>query len=127
MVALAVFSHWILDFIVHRPDLSLYDDSFKVGLGLWDYKYVAFAVEMSILFIGIMLYLRRNADISRGRRYGVMAFGGFMVVIQSIGTFVGRPLSSDRTIAMTNLILYLLFAGVAFLLERPGKFPTKPI
>src|SRR6476620_1269381 len=28
----AVFSHWILDFVVHRPDLPLYDDSAKVGL-----------------------------------------------------------------------------------------------
>src|SRR4030095_1843195 len=36
LVGLAVFSHWILDLIVHRPDLSLYDDTFKVGLGLWN-------------------------------------------------------------------------------------------
>jgi hypothetical protein len=37
LVGLAVFSHWILDFIVHRPDLPLYDNSAKVGLGLWNY------------------------------------------------------------------------------------------
>jgi membrane-bound metal-dependent hydrolase YbcI (DUF457 family) len=34
IVALAVFSHWILDLIVHRPDLAIYDDSLKVGFGL---------------------------------------------------------------------------------------------
>jgi hypothetical protein len=32
----AVFSHWVLDFIVHRQDLPLYDNSAKVGLGLWN-------------------------------------------------------------------------------------------
>src|SRR5215510_13090611 len=36
LVGLAVFSHWILDFIVHAPDMPLYDNSVKVGLGLWN-------------------------------------------------------------------------------------------
>src|SRR5262245_10516174 len=44
LVGFAVFSHWLLDLIVHRPDLPLYDDSYKVGLGLWDYAAVAFGV-----------------------------------------------------------------------------------
>jgi hypothetical protein len=33
LVAAAVFSHWVLDLIVHRPDLPIYDDKYKVGLG----------------------------------------------------------------------------------------------
>jgi len=33
LVATAVFSHWLLDLVVHRPDLPLYDDAVKVGLG----------------------------------------------------------------------------------------------
>src|SRR5678816_609145 len=40
-IGVAVFSHWILDFIVHRPDLPLYDDTLKVGLGVWNYPVVA--------------------------------------------------------------------------------------
>jgi hypothetical protein len=32
----AVFSHWILDLIVHRPDLALYDNTYKMGFGLWN-------------------------------------------------------------------------------------------
>src|ERR1700712_4058456 len=35
VVAGAVFSHWLLDLVVHVPDLPLLGDSFKVGLGLW--------------------------------------------------------------------------------------------
>jgi hypothetical protein len=34
IVAAAVFSHWILDLIVHAPDLWIYD-GVKVGFGLW--------------------------------------------------------------------------------------------
>src|SRR5215510_11736839 len=36
IVAAAVFSHWILDLVVHVPDLPLYDDTVKVGFGLWN-------------------------------------------------------------------------------------------
>ena len=48
----AVFSHWVLDFIVHRPDLPLYDNSGKVGLGLWNAPLVAFGLEVALLFGG---------------------------------------------------------------------------
>src|SRR5881227_3855990 len=37
ILAAAVFSHWILDLIVHRPDLALYDSVGKMGFGLWNY------------------------------------------------------------------------------------------
>jgi hypothetical protein len=118
IVALAVFSHWILDFIVHRPDLPLFDDTFKVGLGLWNLKYLAFVLEVAILVGGVSLYLKRNLGVSRARNYLVVIFVFVMILIQAMGTFVGRPIASDRTVATTNLTLYLLFAGVAFLLER---------
>src|SRR5918996_2353885 len=32
-IGAAVFSHWVLDWVVHRPDLPLYDNVMKVGLG----------------------------------------------------------------------------------------------
>jgi hypothetical protein len=37
VIAAAVFSHWVLDFIVHRPDLPIYDDVAKVGLAIQAY------------------------------------------------------------------------------------------
>jgi hypothetical protein len=43
IVGAAVFSHWVLDLVVHRPDLPMYDDTLKVGLGLWNYPIPAFA------------------------------------------------------------------------------------
>ncbi len=39
-IGVAVFSHWVLDFLVHRPDMPLYDDTMKVGLGLWNYPVI---------------------------------------------------------------------------------------
>lgn len=58
LVGVAVASHWFLDLLVHRPDLPLYDDAFKVGLGLWTYPIPAFLLEVLFLFGGMALYLR---------------------------------------------------------------------
>ncbi len=117
LVGFAVFSHWILDLIVHRPDLAIYDDALKVGFGLWNYKALEFGLEIGILVLGIIIYLKRNI-LSVARKIGVIFFGVVLVLIQTQSTFGGRPLSSDRVVAITALIFYTLFAGVAFLLER---------
>src|SRR6266498_3662872 len=36
VVALLVVSHWLLDFVTHRPDMPLYPGGRLVGLGLWN-------------------------------------------------------------------------------------------
>src|SRR6266568_4181414 len=48
LVALAVFSHWILDFIAHPRDLAIYDNKWKVGLGLWNYRGLEFGLEIAL-------------------------------------------------------------------------------
>jgi len=79
----AVFSHWILDLIVHRPDLALYDDAYKVGFGLWNYPAIAFVLEIALLFGGIALYLRVTEPIDAIGRYGMTVLGLFAVVLQA--------------------------------------------
>ena len=75
IVGAAVFSHSILDLIVHRPDLPLYDDSYKVGLGLWNYPGPALRLEIALLFGGIFLYLRATTPKDTIGRYGMVVFG----------------------------------------------------
>jgi hypothetical protein len=54
------------------------------------------------------------------------AFGAVLILIQAGNTFVRRPPSSDRAFAITALVFYTFFAGVAFLLEkRRGKEGVK--
>src|SRR5256884_6087022 len=78
IVGLAVFSHWVLDFLVHRPDLPLYDNTAKVGLGLWNLPAVAFGLEALLLFGAMWLYLRQTA-----RRTAMLVVGVVMLGIQA--------------------------------------------
>jgi hypothetical protein len=118
IVAFAVFSHWILDLIVHRPDLAIYDDTLKVGFGLWNYRGLEFGLEIAILVVGIVLYLKRNTVNSVAGKVGIVAFGVVLILIQAGNTFGRRPPSSDRAFAITALIFYTVFAAIAFLLEK---------
>ena len=57
------------------------------------------------------------------RKSGVIIFGVVLILIQAGNTFVGRPPSSNRAFAITALIFYTLFAGIAFLLEKRQSEP----
>jgi len=114
VVAAAVFSHWVLDFLVHRPDLPLYDNTAKVGLGLWNLPGLAFGLEIVLLFGGMWLYFQTGAT----RRLPAAAFGLIMVAIQAY-VFFGPPPVSDKAAAATALAAYVLFAAIIRFLERP--------
>ena len=117
LVALAVLSHWVLDLMVHRPDLPLYDNAAKVGLGLWNFPAPALLLEVAVLFGGMFLYLRSTTATTRLGRYGMPVLGVVMLAVQAF-VFFGPPPSSDRAAAVTAIGSYLLFAAVAGWLER---------
>jgi len=112
IVGVAVFSHRVLDCLVHRPDLPLYDNSAKVGLGLWNLPVVALGLEALLLFGAMWIYLRHTA-----RRTAMLVFGVVMLAIQAY-VFFGPPPSSDKAAAGTAFASYVIFALVIRALER---------
>jgi hypothetical protein len=120
IVGVAVFSHWILDFIAHPRDLPIYDNKLKVGLGMWNYRDPEFALEIALLAGGIILYLARNV-MPAIRRKAVIAFGIALVVVQIGDTYVPRTPLTDKATAMGVWIFYTLFVVAALLLEKIGS------
>lgn len=118
ILAAAVFSHWILDLIVHRPDLALYDSVGKMGFGLWNYRGAAFALEMAVLFGGAaMLY---QTAVHKIRLAGFVVF---LAALQIFGTFFFPPPPSDHAAAMTALVFYIALALIAWWVE--GVAPSR--
>jgi len=117
---LAVFSHWVLDLIAHPRDLAIYDNTWKVGFGLWNYRDPEFALEIGLLGVGIMLYLTRNA-MPAIRKTAMIAFGVALVVIQVGDTYVPRNPLTDKETVIGVWIFYTLFVVVAFFLGKIGS------
>ena len=122
VVGVAVFSHWILDLIVHPHDLPVYDNTAKVGFGLWNYRDPEFALEIALLALGIALYLARNVipAISKG---AVIVFGIALAVIQIGDTYVPRAPLSDKATALGVWIFYTLFVLIALAVKKIGRRP----
>jgi membrane-bound metal-dependent hydrolase YbcI (DUF457 family) len=119
-IGAAVFSHWVLDVLVHRPDLPIYDDTMKIGLGLWNFPTIALALEVAILFGGMVMYLRVTKPINAAGRFGLPVFGVVMVAIQSY-VFFGPAPTSPAAAATTALVSYVVFAAVAEWLARQRR------
>src|SRR5689334_14274996 len=82
-VALLVVSHWMLDAIVHVPDLPLTPrGSTRVGLGLWNSAPATLAVEAPLFALGVWLYARSTW--SRLDRVGRWALGGLVAFLAVI-------------------------------------------
>ncbi|BFM12229.1 hypothetical protein R50072_23820 [Simiduia litorea] len=115
LLAAVVGSHWFLDFIVHRPDLLLYDD-IKVGLALWDTPLLAMTVEFA-LFTGAAIWLLRT--LNRAEAKFLNAFTTLfiaMAVFLVANYFV--PMPTDKAMVLISaLAIYAILPALAYWLE----------
>ena len=119
VVALAVFSHWVLDLIVHVPDLPLWSDtSLKLGFGLWHNAVATYALEAALLLGALWLYLRSTAAATAAGKYGMSVFVVVLLLFNIVNVF--GPLQGDNKVALavSALAAYFLFAAIAFWLDK---------
>jgi len=62
VIAGVVFSHWILDLVVHRPDLPILPGNLGnlplLGFGLWQYPAISATLELILVIGGTWFYYR---------------------------------------------------------------------
>jgi hypothetical protein len=112
-----VMSHWVLDFVTHRPDLPLYPGSSTfVGLGLWNSRAGTILVEVAMYVLGTFLYTK----VTRPRNaVGVYAFWSFigLLLVMYFADLFGPPPPSVKAIALAGLGLWL-FVAWAYWIDR---------
>ncbi|HUJ75700.1 MAG TPA: hypothetical protein VL359_12605, partial [bacterium] len=95
VLGLAVLSHWVLDLIVHRPDLPLgVTGSTRLGLGLWNSVPGTILVEGAIFVAGVALYLWATRAKDRRGRWGLWTLLAFLVITYA-SQFAGTPPPSN--------------------------------
>ncbi len=90
IIAALVVSHWVLDWITHRPDMPLYPGSAKVGLGLWNSVPGTVAVELTMFIAGVWVYVRATRARDRIGSRAFAAFVGFLIAAYA-GNFGPPP------------------------------------
>jgi hypothetical protein len=107
IVGLVVLSHWVLDFVVHRPDLPLYLDRVKVGLGLWNFVAGTIVLELAMFAAGLLLYLRATRAKDAIGRYALWALILFLLALYASVILTPAP-PSVQTIAIMGLFAWLV-------------------
>ena len=102
ILAALVVSHWVLDWITHRPDMPLYPGGPKVGLGLWNSVPATLAIEGLMYAVGLTIYLRATRARDRIGRWGFFSLAATLVVIYLASAF-GPPPPTVQALWITAL------------------------
>jgi membrane-bound metal-dependent hydrolase YbcI (DUF457 family) len=115
VLGLAVISHWLLDLIVHYPDLPIYPPlpnigaSPLLGFAFWSSPMFEMALELSIFALGVWLYLRSTRAIDPAGTWALWSLVVFLVAIHLGNTF-GAPPPSVTVLAWVGQAQWLLVA-----------------
>ncbi len=119
----AVFSHWLLDFLTHRPDLPLYPGSSTyVGLGLWNSIAATLIVEGILFVTAAVIYRRATTAIDKTGTYAFVALIVFLVVIYFTNAF-GPPPPDEGSLSFVALTQWL-FVPWMYWIDRHRKSVT---
>ena len=101
-----VVSHWILDFVTHRPDLPLWPGGPLVGLGLWNSVPWTLVVEGALLAAGLAIYVRATSARGAAGVWALWSLVALCLVIWASGPFSPPP-PSATAIAIVALAMWL--------------------
>ena len=124
VLALLVVSHWLLDALVHAPDLPLYPGSATMaGLGAWSSLPLTLAIELPIFALGAWLYARSTRPLDATGRWAFAGLVAFLLAIQA-GNLLGAPPPSVEAIAWVGQAQWLLVLWAFWADNHRRPFPV---
>lgn len=118
VVGATVFSHFLLDALVHVVGLPLLGPrSYRLGLGLWRHTGFELAVECVIGGLGWWIYLGSPRPAWGGVRWGLGGAVALCALMTVAGGLATKPPSSAGVMAGTSLAGIGLLSALAFWLD----------
>jgi hypothetical protein len=121
IVGLTVFSHWLLDLLVHRPDLQLYPGGAKVGLGLWNAPVIEEITEIGLIAVFGAAWVASRKTLGR-KAWPAIALIGFLCVLQAVPLLmpaIAGPVTFQG--ALNAFIVYIVVIVLAGLTDLGAK------
>ncbi len=112
-----VLSHWLADFIVHAPDLTLAGSPPRLGLSLWNHPLLEHALEVVLAFATLVFYARRTR--AAGPRAGLVLslFAGVLALFQVIDWFSPRTTEVSPAQPLLALFAFTVLTLLALLMQ----------
>jgi hypothetical protein len=113
VATLCVPSHWLLDYISHRPDMPIVPNGARHGLGLWNSLSATLAVEITMYATGIAIYLSATRATDRAGAYALWSLLILLFVL-FFGSVFGPPPPNEKVLAWSALAIWLTVPWAAW-------------
>ncbi len=128
VIGLLAFSHWVLDLVVHRPDMPIWPGGdMLLGLGLWNFAWPAYGLEVLLLGGMIAWWL----GVTKGPLWTAVASWALVTFMSVMQFFIMTKPTLDYQqsgilppppdgvgLSVAGLVVFFVFAGVIALIER---------
>jgi len=127
LVVVAVLSHWLLDALVHRPELPLAGSgSPAVGLGFWNNIPFALAIEAAIVVVGLYLFVS-GTDVGRKKATALVVLSLIVMTFTGLGmTIAPAPPSATAMAASAGGCRQIISTASASLWAMPPSSARLP-
>jgi hypothetical protein len=118
ILVIAVFSHFILDFLVHVPEMPVWGRaSHPLGLGLWNHLPLALGLETVIALTGTYVWLQ---DSSRTflHRSTLGLLMGLVIAMTVVGPWLQTSPPEPFQVAISSLTVIFLIFGAGIWIDR---------
>jgi hypothetical protein len=110
-------SHWLLDWVTHRPDMPVYPGGPRYGLGLWNSIAGTMAVEILMLAVGLWMYVGAARARDGVGRWAFIGYVALLMAIEVSDAFGSVP-GSMQEIAWAGVVAPLILLPWAWWFDR---------
>ena len=113
-----VLSHWLLDLLVHRPDLTIAGSPPPLGLGLWNHPEIEIPLELVLAFGGLAWFAARTRARGWQGHVSILVLGLAMAVFQMVNWLAAQPATivdpAPPSLPLMGLLAYAVLAAIAW-------------
>ena len=113
-----VLSHWVLDLLVHRPDLELWPGGLQAGFGLWNLPLMEMTLEMGLVALAAIAWTSCLKS-AGSRAVNALAFVAILIAIQLLADL---PIKTDPgavAVGVTAVLSGLVVTALSLLFDKP--------
>ena len=118
LTATVAVSHWVLDWVTHRPDLTLAGGEATYGLGLWNHPEIAMPLEIGITLAAFLFYIRQ----SRGPIIQPLILLFVLLAFQAINWFAPHPTEASIWLYLQSLLAFGILTLLAMWVGKNRYF-----
>jgi hypothetical protein len=113
LVGALVPTHWVLDYIAHRPDMPIYPGGPKYGLGMWNSIPLTISVEYVLFAAGVAIYIVATRAKDTTGKWAIWSLVGLLAVLYPPSLF-GPPPPNVKFLAGSAIAIWLIVPWAAW-------------